>query len=79
MALLTPSEVAERLRAPESTVRCWVARGVLPVTRLSERVWRVDADALEQWIAARSGPADDLAAARAELAARARRRAGGQP
>lgn len=52
--LLTPDEVAERLRVDRRTVTDWLAAGTLPGFRIGEKLWRVDADALEDWLRSRS-------------------------
>ena len=59
--LLTPSEVAERLRRPLATVRYWRATGVGPPgARLNGRVLYRESE-LEAWIAQHfeSGGDDD--------------------
>jgi excisionase family DNA binding protein len=78
--LYTPSELAERLRVPVATLRTWVARGQLPVTRLGVRTWRVDGDDLERFLQARRvtpvmRPPDEFAEAKSKLADLAQRRA----
>jgi uncharacterized protein len=45
--LLTPREVAERLRVSPRTVQNWIRDGKLPAARVSPRVVRVPADAVE--------------------------------
>jgi hypothetical protein len=51
-ALLTPEEVAERLRRPVATVRFWRARGIGPKgARVGGRVLYRQSD-LESWIEA---------------------------
>ncbi len=48
--LLTPEQVAERLAVSPKMVRAWLREGKIPGIRLG-RLWRVDPDALETWIA----------------------------
>ena len=49
-ALLTPEEVAERLRRPVATVRFWRARGIGPRgARVGGRVFYRESD-VERWI-----------------------------
>ncbi len=48
--LLKPEEVAERLAASPKAVRAWLREGKIPGIRLG-RLWRVNPDALERWIA----------------------------
>jgi excisionase family DNA binding protein len=47
MILLTPKEVAERLRVSPRTVYSWIEDGRLASVRLSERVTRVPQDAVD--------------------------------
>jgi excisionase family DNA binding protein len=47
MILLTPREVAERLRVSPRTVYSWIQSGRLASVRLSERVTRVPQDAVD--------------------------------
>jgi DNA-binding transcriptional MerR regulator len=48
--LLTLSEVAERLRRPQATLRFWRHKGIGPESfRVGGRVM-YDADALERWL-----------------------------
>ena len=49
-ALLTPDEVAERLRRPVATVRFWRAKGVGPKgARVGGRVFYRESD-IEKWL-----------------------------
>ena len=47
LRLMTPREVAERLRVSTRTVQNWIREGRLPATRVSPRVVRIPADAVE--------------------------------
>lgn len=51
---LTPKEVAEKLGMSERTVHLWCQRGELPAFKVGNR-WLIDAQALRNWIADRSG------------------------
>jgi excisionase family DNA binding protein len=46
---LTIEQTAERLHVSRNTVKKWIADG-LPVLRLSERVIRIPADWLDEWL-----------------------------
>ncbi|MBW6469434.1 MAG: nucleotidyltransferase domain-containing protein [Anaerosomatales bacterium] len=48
--LLTPREVAERLAVSSRTVYLWIEQGRLPAVRLSERITRVPAEAVDELI-----------------------------
>jgi uncharacterized protein len=48
--LLTPKEVAERLRVSQRTVYLWIEGGRLPSVRLSARITRVPADAIDAFV-----------------------------
>jgi excisionase family DNA binding protein len=50
MVLLTPKEVAERLRVSPRTVYSWMESGRLGSVRLSQRVTRVPEDAVESLV-----------------------------
>jgi excisionase family DNA binding protein len=50
MVLLTPKEVAERLRVSPRTVYSWIESGRLGSVRLSQRVTRVPEDAVESLV-----------------------------
>lgn len=52
-ALLTVSDVAERLSVSTDTVRRYLRSGELPAVRLT-RDWRVEPAALEAFVAART-------------------------
>jgi excisionase family DNA binding protein len=56
--LLTPTEVAERLRLKVGTVYQYLRDGVLPAVNVGapgkRPTWRVDEDALKQWMEERS-------------------------
>ena len=47
--LLTPEQVAERLRVTERTVYSWLRRGKLPALKLG-RLWRIRPDDLETFL-----------------------------
>ena len=49
-ALLTPRQVAERLAVSARTVYVWIEQGRLPAVRLSERITRVPAEAVDALI-----------------------------
>lgn len=49
-ALLTPRQVAERLAVSARTVYLWIEQGRLPAVRLSERITRVPAEAVDALI-----------------------------
>jgi excisionase family DNA binding protein len=55
--LLTPKQVAERLAVSPRTVYLWIEEGRLPSVRLSERVTRVPADAVDALVASATRPA----------------------
>jgi hypothetical protein len=56
-ALLTPEEVAERLRRPVATVRFWRSRGIGPKgARVGGRVLYRESD-IERWIEEQFGDA----------------------
>lgn len=59
--LLTPREVADRLRVSPRTVQNWIRDGKLPATRVSLRVVRVPADAVEALAAGASVVAETAA------------------
>lgn len=67
-ALLTPEEVAERLRMKPATVRGWLRSGGMKGVRIG-RVWRIDPRELEAFLETRSGPADEDALTVEDLAA----------
>jgi excisionase family DNA binding protein len=52
MILLTPKEVAERLRVSPRTVYSWIEGGRLASVRLSERVTRVPEEAVDALVSA---------------------------
>ncbi|MBE0418099.1 MAG: nucleotidyltransferase domain-containing protein [Coriobacteriia bacterium] len=56
-ALLTPRQVAERLAVSSRTVYLWIEEGRLPAVRLSERVTRVPAEAVDALIERSTHPA----------------------
>ena len=61
-ALLTPEEVAERLRRPIATIRFWRARGIGPKgARVGGRVLYRESD-VEAWITAQFDDAPTSAA-----------------
>jgi hypothetical protein len=49
--LLTPKEVAARLRVSPRTVYLWLEEGRLPAVRLSERVTRIPSEAVDAFVA----------------------------
>lgn len=51
-ALLTPSDVADRLQVPRKTVLQWCRVGALPASKLG-RHWRISASDLEAFVVAR--------------------------
>ena len=53
--LLTPKEVAERLRIAPRTVYAWIDQGRLPAVRLSERAVRIRSEAVDAFEAEASG------------------------
>lgn len=55
--LLTPKQVAAKLSVSPRTVYLWIEEGRLPSVRLSERVTRVPAEAVDASIAAATRPA----------------------
>lgn len=55
-ALLKPEQVAERLAISPKMVRAWLRDGRIPGVRIG-RLWRVDPDALETWIAGNAADA----------------------
>jgi DNA-binding transcriptional MerR regulator len=58
-ALLTPEEVAERLRRPVATVRFWRARGIGPRgARVGGRVLYRESD-IEKWLDEQFGAASN--------------------
>jgi excisionase family DNA binding protein len=50
--MLTPDEVAVRLKVSVFTVRRWIKQGELPAYQVG-RGWRVSADDLAQWLSKR--------------------------
>ncbi len=50
--MLTPGEVAERLKISVYSVRRWIKKGELPAYRVG-RAWRISADDLAQWLSER--------------------------
>ena len=54
---LTPTEVAEKLKIHERTVRRLLADGVLPGVRIGAKVWRISAAALRAYVEAGGQPA----------------------
>lgn len=74
--LLTPKQVAERLVVSPRTVYSWIEEGRLPSVRLSERVTRVPAEAVDAMVAAALRPARTP---RSLLAAEERGEYGGSP
>lgn len=46
--VLTPPEIAEHLRLPESTVREMLRDGILPGYKVG-RAWRIDGAELQKW------------------------------
>ena len=71
--------LAELLAMPESSIRSMVHRGQVPHLRLAPRVVRFDEDEINRWLEARriaAAPPDQLAAARAALAASSAERKG---
>jgi excisionase family DNA binding protein len=50
--LLLIEEASRRMQVSPSTVRRYIAERGLPVVKLSPRAVRIDASALEEWIAA---------------------------
>ena len=50
--MLTPGEVAERLKVSVFSVRRWINQGKLPAYRVG-RAWRISADDLAQWLSKR--------------------------
>lgn len=55
--LLTPMEVAARLRISRTVTYELIAAGILPAIRLSDKLIRVRRGDLAQWIASRSAAA----------------------
>lgn len=51
--LLTPAEVAEKLKVPEKTIRNWVGLKRIPHVKLG-RSLRFDEKRIDNWVAARS-------------------------
>ena len=49
--LLTPEEAAERLQVSLSTVKRWLRSGELNGVKPGGRLWRVEEEALQQFIA----------------------------
>jgi excisionase family DNA binding protein len=52
--LLTADEVAEVMRLSRATVHRMLAKGELPVVKLTERRWRVPYGALQGWVSDRT-------------------------
>ncbi len=50
--LLTPEEAADRLQVSLSTVKRWLRNGNLKGVKPGGKVWRVEENSLEQFIAA---------------------------
>jgi excisionase family DNA binding protein len=50
--MLTPGEVAERLKISVYSVRRWIKQGELPAYRVG-RAWRISTDDLAQWLSKR--------------------------
>lgn len=50
--LLTPEEAASRLQVSLSTVKRWLRNGDLKGVKPGGKVWRVEEESLEQFIAA---------------------------
>jgi len=62
--LLTPEEAAKRLQVSHSTIKRWLRNGDLKGVKPGGKVWRVEEDALEQFITAsanipQSNPSSD--------------------
>ena len=51
MTLLTPGEVAKLLGVKEGTVRAWLRTGELKGIRLAGKLWRVEQEAFDAFIA----------------------------
>ncbi len=49
VTLMTPEEVAERLKVSIFTVRRWIHQGELPAYRIG-RSWRIGPTDLDQWL-----------------------------
>ncbi len=49
--LLTPEEAAKRLQVSHSTIKRWLRNGDLKGVKPGGKVWRVEEEALEQFIA----------------------------
>ena len=57
MALLTYSQLSERLSVPVGTLYAWVMKNRIPYIRLSVRVVRFDEAEIDAWLAAQSSSA----------------------
>jgi excisionase family DNA binding protein len=51
--ILTPKELAKRLRVSPGTVRRWVEREGLPAIRLTRRTIRFEPIAVDRWLRSR--------------------------
>ena len=49
--LLTPEEAAKRLQVSHSTIKRWLRSGTLKGLKPGGKVWRVEEEVLEQFIA----------------------------
>ena len=49
--LLTPEEAAERMQVSLSTVKRWLRSGELKGVKPGGRLWRIEEEALQQFIA----------------------------
>lgn len=73
-SLYTTAELAQRLRAPEETIRHWLRTGALRGLKLGRR-WRVREEDLKSFEKAREGGSVEEALPPAEPKGRPRRRA----
>ena len=57
--LLTPEEAAQRLQVSISTVKRWLRSGELKGVKPGGRLWRVEEEALQQFITASTETANE--------------------
>jgi excisionase family DNA binding protein len=60
-AMLTPPELAERLKVHPEKIRRWIERGELAAVNVADRIggrprWRITAEALEDFLRRRATP-----------------------
>ncbi len=64
--MLTAEETAERLQVSSSTVKRWLRNGELAGFKLGGKLWRVEEEELQKFIATSKNKTSDDAAHKAE-------------